>query len=163
MVVLVTVLAIAGPASSSSLLQVIELENGENVNTIGSLVLFTDVFEYSDLFLDGQPQYFESVLADADYQGCEFDTDIICSFSVDQYVDYVVIIAGKYAAVYAPWDLRAYVDTSTWGDLTNGGGKSFVPAISNFRAITPVPEPGGALLFLVGTSVVGFRIGRRGM
>jgi len=156
---LASMLVLAAQANASTLIEVIELGNGQNINTLESLVLF-DEFEYDDLFLDGQPLFAETASSDSSYQGCEFDTDTVCTFSVDEYVDYVIIGASKYAALYAPWDGEVIVDTSTWGNLTNGSGRPFVPAISNIRAISAIPEPSAALLFIAGISVAGYRIRR---
>jgi hypothetical protein len=152
--------ALAGSAGASSLLQVIELGRGQNINSIPELEAF-DAFDASDLLKDGDLLFSQVVYSDTELQGCTFGSDSACDFRFDEDVDYVLFKAGSYVALYEPWDGVVHADTSDWGPLYNGGGNQFTPALSNVRGVGAVPEPSAAIVFAAGISIVGFAIRRR--
>lgn len=159
---LVATFLLAAPTGASTLLQVVELEQGQNINSVLELDVF-DAIETSDLINEyGELLYSQSVYSDTEYQGCVFGSDTACSFTFDEDVEFVVFKAGNgYAALYEAWDGVVDVDVSTWGPLYNGGGKLFTPAISDLRAFTPVPEPSAAIVFASGTWLIALSIRRR--
>jgi hypothetical protein len=163
---MVFAVGLAGSATASTLLQVIHLDQGQNINTILELQEF-DEFDASDLINDDGDLLFKQVAySDTSLQGCEFGSDTSCDLTFEENVEYVLAKANSYVALYATMAGMVHIDTSEWGDLVdgglvNGGGRSFLPAISDVRGIAPIPEPSAAIVFAAGSCLVGGAIRRR--
>lgn len=163
---LVLGLVLAGPAAAGPLLDVISTP--PNINTIEELAAFNE-FDTTDLVLDGEVLFTQLELPPGDdYTECEFGVDSWCSFDFGETlnIDYLVVKAGNYQALYSVTDNQVDVHVEEWGEflygpggcLKNGGDKCFTPSISDARAISPIPEPDSIVLFLAGLTIVGVAI-----
>lgn len=153
-----TALLLAIPASASSLLGVVKLQPGQNVNSVDDLaIVFADYLDPSSIVLTDSDLLAMTTNEDT-LDGCVFGSDSSCSFDFDDSVKYVTVGAGNYIALYSVGSV-VDVNTADW-NVVNGGGKAFAPAISNLRSFA-VPEPSAAMVFATGTLLVASSIRRR--
>ena len=133
-----------------------------------------DPLSWDDKFVSLTSDYVETLqLAKVDAGSCIRRIACDLDLSPEDHWEYLIVQANGYSALYWLDGGVSYagIDVSSWGLASVGGtefGRSWpkrgrFPDISSIRAgaSAPMPEPGSAVLFAVGSLVVGAATRRR--
>ena len=120
-----------------------------------------------------EEEFAEFHLEPFDFTGCIGATSCIVDAPIE--ATHFVVKAANFSSLYElayPGETNVLIDVSEWDDPPIPGAYEFglrwpnrggnYPGIANVRALSPMPEPTSAVLFGVGSLLVGAAVRRRG-